>query len=373
MVPLITMGYHARYYSYENQGRKLPVLLTTANGRDECFDYDNIRYDNAGVYEGSVIKLYQYVSHGETWANKGYLLSFVDTTDTDGEEVPCVDELPCVEEVPRIEYYEQFGSALVGFYSNFKSLTQLDQLDGKSRIAYRYSGFDFMTPEERLELILNREWFFRASSLAKVMSENSPTWTRDALVNLDDTFRSKNGLKRSELLAMYDRFLAKKEPEALVEDLKKVLDDHTKGFFKFLDGFGDILGSIFANEEDVKLSIEDEKKYSQFRHSFDAALILKEGLDKSDTLIESEVQSVFTEIDKVFEKDYATGEKIADPSKNARWTRFFTRFEKLTGIGLLVKARDADIDNKGRAKGRNRFAHLKRFGGGGGDGDSDSS
>ena len=149
---------------------------------------------------------------------------------------------------------------------------------------------------------------------------------------------------------LFDELKGTTSEEVFVAKVKKVYDSSVKGgttsgttsfflrkgAFKWLDGFGDILDSIFSNEDDVELSIEDEAKYSRFRHSFEAALILKEGLDKSGELIVSEAQRVFTEIDKVFEKDYATGEKIADKTKKStRWTRFFTRFEKLTGIGLL--------------------------------------
>ena len=414
------------------------------------------------MFENDAVKLFRYVPHGECWGNKMYLLKFVKSRDDDDGKIS--DE----------EEFDQFGQSLLGFYSCFSCLNELSHLNGKSRIAYRYSGLDFMTDEERRDLYLARLFFYKSKRLAILLFRGDPKRPRELTVlegddkavcnellgsdnpsqEIRDEFYAKlkkvyyntcwqslasamfgNGPKKcfdnleqeykdvySVLLGnmkvqnvtifeaklegvydgcvkggtkggswgtlasamfgggeknsyddlsnimqgLYDELKGETDEEVFEAKVRGVYDGRVKGgttsgttsfflrkgAFKWLDGFGDILDSIFSNEDDVELSIEDEAKYSRFRHSFEAALILKEGLDKSGELIVSEAQRVFTEIDKVFEKDYATGGKIKDDKRNQRWRKFFPRFDKVTGIGLLKKEQITDQDNKAGAKGK---------------------
>ena len=164
---IITLGYHARYQIACGKAA-LPILPSTANGRDHLLDYDAIRFID-GVYTNAYIQLYQYVPHGECWSNKTYLLQFG------------YDEMI------------SFGRALVGFYSQFEGLGRLAELkdcvdldlstdDLKvtgSTIAFRYSGVLFMTPEEREELVHCRLFFFRSGTLASFLfggNSGDKTW-----------------------------------------------------------------------------------------------------------------------------------------------------------------------------------------------------
>ena len=136
-ISLITIGYHAKYHFLLN-GKPLPFLPTTANGRDHILDYDNIEFDEeeGGVYnyKGNYIKLFQCVPHGECWGRKTYLLQY--------------DAKTMVE----------IGRSFVGFYSCFEGYEGLidlakykDDTSAKlsneyefeiigSQIAFRYSG-----------------------------------------------------------------------------------------------------------------------------------------------------------------------------------------------------------------------------------------
>jgi len=136
-ISLITIGYHAKYHFLRN-GKQLPFLPTTANGRDHILDYDNIKFDEkeGGVYnyESTYIKLFQCVPHGECWGNKAYLQKF------------------------DVKAMVEMGRSFVGFYSCFEGYEGLidlakykDDTSAKlskeydveiigSQIAFRYSG-----------------------------------------------------------------------------------------------------------------------------------------------------------------------------------------------------------------------------------------
>ena len=105
MIPLITMGYHATLSKLNHQ-KNLPILPTTANGRDNLLEYDTISFGNEGVFENDAVKLFRYVPHGECWGNKMYLLKFVKSRDDDDGKIS--DE----------EEFDQFGQSLLGFYSS---------------------------------------------------------------------------------------------------------------------------------------------------------------------------------------------------------------------------------------------------------------
>jgi len=133
-ISLITIGYHAKYHFLINGGKPLPFLPTTANGRDNVLDYDNIKFDEDGVYTSTYIKLFQYVAHGECWGNKSYLQKF------------------------DVKAMVKMGRSFVGFYSCFEGYEGLidlakyeDDTSAKlskeyefeingSQIAFRYSG-----------------------------------------------------------------------------------------------------------------------------------------------------------------------------------------------------------------------------------------
>lgn len=167
-VAMITIGYHAKYYALKNDNKPLPFLPTTANGRDNVLDYDAINFNNQGFCNFACIKLFQCVPHGECWGRKTYLLQY------------------SVQEMVEI------GRSLVGFYSCFADLGDLDQLSESagytdevvhhdlstikegvrvvgSVIAFRYGGVISMTQEERDALVKGRLFFYRCGTLASFL------------------------------------------------------------------------------------------------------------------------------------------------------------------------------------------------------------
>ena len=196
-VSIITIGYHAKYYSFINDGSEgdglLPILPSTANGRDHLLDYDNITFDKNGVFKSHYCKLFRCVPHGECWANKTYLLQW------------------------SYESMVEIGESLVGFYSCFNGigdntdLSMLSKLNDivdtdlseelklnvkGSIIAFRYSGIAFMTPEERAELIKCRLFFYKSGTLSSFLfSGNGNSKTRQDM---------ENG---SEMASLFDEML----------------------------------------------------------------------------------------------------------------------------------------------------------------------
>lgn len=220
---LISSGYHARFYQMRT-GQPLPAMAATANGHNNLLNKKK-KFDVEGTVVNNFFMIYPRVPHGECWSNKSYLLQYTE------------DE--CMV----------FGKILANFYSNLKGYEHLKGFE--SEVALRYAGYKWMTPEEKENLIRNREWFFRAPTLAKAMSENG--WTREGLDNLPD------------LVAMYNRFLLMKEDnhELLVQDLKVVRDndrmmtlasvmfggDQPTSYEKLDDDMGELYDRLFDRSE----------------------------------------------------------------------------------------------------------------------------
>lgn len=287
MLSLITMGYQIRYYKSMNESRPLPILPATANGRDNLLEYNEINFTN-GVFENDYVKLFKSVAHGECWSNKVYLLGFEEKD------------------------YDQFGQALVGFYSCFDDFRQLSALGGESRIAYRYSGLDFMTKEEREELVRNREYFYRGKTLAKALE--SVGW---------DKGRLKDLLDGEEMLELYTRLLGDgKSAKEEADFVKKLEDDRMKLF-----------------------------------DLFNVAIVLKDALDKNGALPVTYIPIIYDEINDALEEGTDDPSLLMDPQvcMDQRWRRFLTRFSDISGVDELQAYRGRKIgdrlqvsaDNKG--------------------------
>ena len=378
MLSLITIGYQIRYYRYINKC-PLPILPATANGRDNLFEYNEIDFNkDDGVFKNDYVKLFKYVAHGECWSNKVYLLGFEEKD------------------------YKQFGKALVGFYSCIKKFHQLSALGGESRIAYRYSGWDFMTPAEREELVRNREYFFREKTLAKALENVG--WDKGRLSELSDGKEMlelynrllgeekneeeetafvqtlKDGrfrlldttsaptlakslesvgwdkgrlselLNGKEMLELYTRLLgggkSAKEEAEFVEKLK---DDRklflNTGFGKWIGDSYDILDKIFAAEEDVTIPTDDSASFNTMLHVYNAAVVLNAALD-GKVLPEALVPDVFEEIEQALTPpaDY-DGEMDVNKLKSQRWISFLTRFSDISGVDELQAYRGRKIED----------------------------
>ena len=187
MISLITLGYHGKLSRF-SKGRPLPLLITTANGRDENFQYDDIEFNDAGVFTSFYFEIFQYIPHGECWGRKTYLLAFEESD------------------------YIIFGRALVGFYSRFQYLRSIAVPRLLvSEIAFRFSGIFDMTPEEREDLARAREFFYRAGTLAKALCNTTPPWTPSALVG--------NGM-----VDLYNRMKGDEEENEFLGRLQTVRD-----------------------------------------------------------------------------------------------------------------------------------------------------
>ena len=143
-VALITIGYHAKYHFLINGGKRLPFLPTTANGRDNVLDYDNIEFDEeeggAYTYKSTYIKLFQCVPHGECWGNKEYLLQYSAKAMVD------------------------IGRSFVGFYSCFKGY------EGLVKLAKYEDGTSAQLSMEYKFKIIGSQIAFRYSGLGKLLS-----------------------------------------------------------------------------------------------------------------------------------------------------------------------------------------------------------
>ena len=375
MISLITLGYHGKLSRF-SKGRPLPLLITTANGRDENFQYDDIEFNDAGVFTSFYFEIFQYIPHGECWGRKTYLLAFEESD------------------------YIIFGRALVGFYSRFQYLRSIAVPRLLvSEIAFRFSGIFDMTPEEREDLARAREFFYRAGTLAKALCNTTPPWTPSALVGngmVDlynrmkgdeeeneflgrlQTVRDQDSVRTlakalcettppwtpsalvGENLALYNRMKGDEEENDFVERLQTVRDqdsaagfaafNNRKGCFEWMDGFWGLLYKILESGEDMKLSEEDKEKYARFEHVLEATAELRKSLGESACLPDDEetISALYTKINGIFVTSGIN--EHASPSRmTLRWHSFFKRYKDLEGIELLKAHRQKKIDDAAAA------------------------
>ena len=128
LLSMMSIGFHSKYYKIINNGKPMPLIVASANARDNLLDME-LEFADNGTILTCLLKYFGVVPHGECFVVKRNLMQWDDAD------------------------YVRFNLSLVMFYSSFPELEVIGKLiEMGSRITHRYSGWDFMTVQEREDM-----------------------------------------------------------------------------------------------------------------------------------------------------------------------------------------------------------------------------
>jgi hypothetical protein len=327
---LLMVGFHAKHYGYCNEGvGALPVIAASANARDNLFE-EGVRNINSESipHQTKLMRFYSYVPHGECVTVKIYLLRF--------EE----------------ESQKVFGQRLLHFYYDIHPDSSLKQLLKQgSRVYLRYSGLDFMTEDEKKELLdaieeiirkMHEERDFCIEAMTKAF--NGEELTEDVLIGNRAKF--KRGLHAafaaSKLTEDNLATICKKVNDSLTEGLSRSKGTaQWKRFLHYCRGYNRQMTKRLYTESTVKkyhdyepkvlmhdgFTMEDvtDEEFESLLGGFKGkyAHVINAGRVCSNMELDgSNIKSVYDEIDEIFSKGVESEETIT-----SRWRSFLQRCE----------------------------------------------
>jgi hypothetical protein len=206
LISIIILGFYAKLYRIRNEGegKLLPVIIPSANARDEMFDERVQQESFETVFSTVLIVMCGYVPHGECMVNKKYLLAF--------EE----------------EELMEFGYRIACFLDSIFEFDLSSLTSSHSKVYLKFSGLLFMSDEEKEGL----------RKMRQKLIEQLLMMHEDVKMSIYDAF--ENGiLTEEDMSPLYQRFehvikaaaaSSKLEPDG--SNIKSVYDEIDKIFSK---------------------------------------------------------------------------------------------------------------------------------------------
>ncbi|KAL7455985.1 hypothetical protein ACHAWC_007491 [Mediolabrus comicus] len=337
LISVIILGFHAKLYGILNKGKRLPVIIPSANARDKMFD-ERVQQDSfKSVIHTTLIELCGYVPHGECVVCKKYLL--------------CFDE----------ETLKEFGHRIACFLSHvFKSFDLTSLTSSYSKVYLKFSGLLFMSNEEKEDLKKMKK------KLIEKFTEHVVTMHEDVKMSIDRAFDGEtltnddlekcNG-KFAHVMKAASVFATLNNDGSNVEDVRARIneilsqdvsrDTLSSRWDRFLERckvfkpslyhilheaqnpslYQRARESIAEANEDFNMSIYDaleagiltEKDMSPLYARFEHVMKAAEAASKLE-LDGSNIKSVYDDIDKIFSKGV-----VAEETIRCRWDTFLQR------------------------------------------------